>query len=812
MIGFEWLAIWVKPILEILGFSFSKINEYVKWLQQTLGSHERVLAYRQHAEEVYSTTNLIGVSKTVPISNIFTEVNILNEPTANIRHNPSYVRKIQQRDIDKFLRSLERRNGLDVIKDAQNKRVLILGGPGSGKTTFLKYLAYNGSRGEFGEKLVTFISLKQWCDEDEIVDLSDYITTQFEKWIFKDAKLIIKNNLKYGNFIVLLDGVDEVFGEPERLSKIYKKINDFCETFLYSQVIVTCRTNELPYGFTQFTKVEIAGFENEQIKSFVKSWYECQEKKKPRFVQKFLRELKKEENDDIGRMASVPIILSLLCTIFFREETFPENKMQIFREAIDILTDETILNNMRDYIPSRPEIHSKINLNILRNLFNKIAYNYAVKNQLLFEKEDIKKFIQRCLEEIFQTDEYIDATQILSSIETQHGIIIERFKDLYAFSHRSFQEFFTANYFFEKGSFKELLTKERIFLGWRQTILNTASILDNNTYFNFFQTFQETINNLILNKNKINDLLRLTSSKIQMASNAEFKTRLLVFILLLLEDFYSTRSENTQKDLVHINTLFKQLSSPFDYTTLLQRNEEIIIATDLIKMRNTNLNSVRNRIQSLVKKIFNKQASYSLNNNENTKFFDESLLDKFSISLKLAYQSYEENNREFLKDISQLMLDDLKFLIKITEEFDIELTTDILFDVKLIALKIILDIYYIVFIKFRYQNEGTNIIANFVEKLVDSGIELGELELIKDLKDLIRIIFNFNEELYEKAVEKIDYSLTERRLKPCLELNLEDLNVICEYFQANELFLKCLEVAEVADSKSFENKMFMPLT
>lgn len=74
-----------------------------------------------------------------------------------------------------------------------------------------------------------------------------------------------------------------------------------------------------------------------------------------------------------------------------------------------------------------------------------------------------------------------DSEASLKVIEIQHGIFGERAKGLYSLSHRTFEEFFIANYIADnaaKGSLEKLVKNHLTENKWREVILLTAGMLE----------------------------------------------------------------------------------------------------------------------------------------------------------------------------------------------------------------------------------------------------------------------------------------------------------------------------------------------
>lgn len=95
---------------------------------------------------------------------------------------------------------------------------MILGKPGAGKTTFLKYLAMQCIKGEFQpERIPIFVTLKVFAEATNKPGLLQYITENPIKNISKKPPFVeseyiryIQNVITYGKALILLDGLDEV--------------------------------------------------------------------------------------------------------------------------------------------------------------------------------------------------------------------------------------------------------------------------------------------------------------------------------------------------------------------------------------------------------------------------------------------------------------------------------------------------------------------------------------------------------------------------------------------------------------------------
>lgn len=143
--------------------------------------------------------------------------------------------------------------------------MLILGEPGSGKTTTLlelsKELLIRAKHNEESD-IPVVLHLASWNRSYKVTSKNDPLNQPLEDWIISELQgsLIIQNliqgkNLGYRipshvvrlwlkeqRLILLLDGLDEVV--PERRSKCVEAINQFKEEFSLTEIVVCCRNKD----------------------------------------------------------------------------------------------------------------------------------------------------------------------------------------------------------------------------------------------------------------------------------------------------------------------------------------------------------------------------------------------------------------------------------------------------------------------------------------------------------------------------------------------------------------------------------------
>lgn len=378
-----------------------------------------------------------------------------------------------------FREKLKHKLGLLTIKKYETQifsrtayahKIIVLGKPGAGKTTLLKFLTIQSLDGNTQVKRIPiFVGLKDFSDSERL--LIDFIVDQFDVCNFPDATPFVKRLLEKGKCLVLFDGLDEV--SENKQSMVIKEVRDISDRYSENLFVISCRTAAYNYVFEKFTDIEMADFDDNQIRNFILNWF-GHGTKKARVCWKELN-----LNRSIKELAVTPLLLALLCITFDETMVFPSNRSELYKEAIDAL--------LRKWDASkgiaRAEIYKHLSTRRKETLLSQLAAETFVNDQYFFKRQFAEKmiadFIQH-LPEAKETKIEADSEVILKAIESQHGILVERAANIYSFSHLTFQEYFTALYIANQLDTKVLSNLADRYLfddKWREVILLTAGML-----------------------------------------------------------------------------------------------------------------------------------------------------------------------------------------------------------------------------------------------------------------------------------------------------------------------------------------------
>jgi predicted NACHT family NTPase len=479
-------------ITEVFKSSVKGVKEAKEWFKDKNAEYDifgnAAQKYVDKVEERFNTIRILGMDKPVLLRNIYARVNILERITARHRATVEDLEKFFDRDNRSFGLVRKSKEGIEVVNELQ--KFIVLGKPGAGKTTFLKYIALQAIDDNLDEQRVPiFIGLKEWSDSG--IPLMDYIVDQFDICDFPDARLFVTRMLSKGKCLLLLDGFDEVSNNVE---DVITQIRRFSDKYSKNQFILSCRIAAYNYYFEKFSEVEIADFTSRQIETVINNWFGKGTTK----AKLFFEEIKR--NKSIRELANIPLLLTLLCIAFEETMEFPPNKAELYKEALDALLKKWDASRSI----KRGSIYGQLSLKRKESMFSRIAASTFEKKQYFLPQRVIEKLIASYIQNLQEAREEtleLDSEAILKEIEAQHGIFVERAKRIYSFSHLTFQEYFTARYLVDNASSgtierlinEHLITDVHDDSQWREVFLLTAGMLEDAD--NFFLLMQERLNN-----------------------------------------------------------------------------------------------------------------------------------------------------------------------------------------------------------------------------------------------------------------------------------------------------------------------------
>ena len=485
-------------------------NQIDKKLHQQVGKamDEYVRTYeKRHCTLKY---DCLRMDNSLTLEEIYTDVQVLNTRESRRFESPEALRELFLETGRGFIfEKTTRQEGIAVAN--LEPRLMVLGSPGIGKSTFLRKVGLEALKWQTAryrhEVIPVFIELKQFGDRHS--EIEKLIAEEFETCGFPNAEGFTQNLLQAGKLLILLDGLDEV--PTVFVDRAIEQIGRLVDRYDKNRFIASCRIAAYKGGFPRFSDVTMANFDDSQIQTFVRQWF----RREPKIAEQYWELLNSSDYKAVKELGQTPLLLTLLCAVYDESQSLPKQRAALYGEALEVWLKKWAAERR----VHRDPIYQELNLQLEQVLLSEIAYQSFAEDQLFFSKRELTEQIRAFLMNNLNAPKHLDAEKVLYAIQVQQGILVERARDTYSFSHLTFQEYLTAQYIVDEQHLEVLVNTHLTDRRWREVFFLVAGLMRN---ADGLLTLMETKAQTLINTDKLRALIQWTN-QVTAGSAGDFK-------------------------------------------------------------------------------------------------------------------------------------------------------------------------------------------------------------------------------------------------------------------------------------------------
>ncbi len=385
----------------------------------------------------------------------------------------------------------------------RHKRLVLLGEPGSGKSTFVNFVTLCMAGELLGQQpnlarlreplppedeeeekekeqalqpwshgalLPVRVVLRDFAarglppvgEQATAKHLWDFIAAELEAAALRDYEPHLAQYLQRHGGLILLDGLDEVPEAKHRRVQIQQSVEDFAATFRKCRFLITSRTyayQQQAWRLGTFEETVLAPFDKGQIWRFVDRWY-------AHIAQ--LRDFDGDEaqgravllrraifnSERLQALAERPLLLTLMASLHaWRGGSLPEKREALYADTVDLLLDwwerpKAVRDQEGNYVVQQPSLAEwlQVDREKVRDLLERLAYEaHAAQPDLLGTADVPEGELLSGLMRLSKNPE-ANPAQLIRYLSQRAGLLVPRGVGVYTFPHRTFQEYLAACY------------------------------------------------------------------------------------------------------------------------------------------------------------------------------------------------------------------------------------------------------------------------------------------------------------------------------------------------------------------------------
>jgi formylglycine-generating enzyme required for sulfatase activity len=380
---------------------------------------------------------------------------------------------------------------------ASSRISVLLGDPGSGKSTFVNFLAYclaahglepdrswldhlPGWPPDKRNLLPLMVALRDFAlshqdmsKDAEVSDLWDFIAGRLKAQNLAAVVDSIQNMLESGGVLLLLDGLDEVTGQEQRVF-VRDVVTAFIRRYPKNHYLVTCRVlsyqppedvGEPDLRLIGPPDFELAPFSEEKIKLFTQAWH----KELARLnivssedaIHLGARLQEALQRPDLQRLAPNPLLLTVMTLVHTHKGRMPDARAMLYEETVDILLwrwEQFKMGGKEQSVHLRKLLLEADRTDVdLKRVLWKLAFE--AHKQAAQVSDDTQQMTDIGAMTLHRELASLNkgnlkwAQNIIEVMRIRAGLLVEQSPDIFTFPHRTFQEYLAGAYLASQANF-----------------------------------------------------------------------------------------------------------------------------------------------------------------------------------------------------------------------------------------------------------------------------------------------------------------------------------------------------------------------